>query len=76
MYILSKHFDNPEQEIICPLTGESYVYLEGSDLTLIDSKYHEGALEILPRRFSQQNAILFPSSNGQGRVFIKKPYDH
>lgn len=75
MYILSKHFENPEQEIVCPLTGESYVYLEGNDLAMIDQKYHEGALEILPRRFSQ-GAILMPDRNGQGKVIIRKPYDY
>jgi hypothetical protein len=75
MYILSRHFENPEQEIVCPLTGEAYVYLEGNDLTLIDPKYHDGAIEVLPRRFSQ-GAILMPDRSGQGKVIIRKPYDY
>jgi hypothetical protein len=41
MYVLSKHFENPEQEIICPLTGEAYVYVQVSAETPLDEKYQE-----------------------------------
>lgn len=75
MYVLSKHFENPEQEIICALTSEAYVYVEGDSLSAIDPKYHEGALEVLPRRFSQ-GAILMPDRNGNGKVIVRKPYDY
>lgn len=75
MYIPSKHFENPEQEILCPLTGEAYVHLDGNDLSMIDAKYHEGAMEVLPRRFSQ-GVILMPDRSGRGKVIIRKPYDY
>jgi len=74
MYIPSKHFENPQQEIICPWTGESYVHLEGDDLTLIDSKYHDGALERLPRRFFQA-PIVFNKGDGQIQIMVRKPYE-
>jgi hypothetical protein len=76
MYILSKHFETPpEQEIICPWTGESYVHMEGNDLSLIDPKYHEGALETLPRRFYQQ-PVVFNKGGGQVQIMVRKPYDY
>ena len=69
MYALSKHFEEePELEIVCLLTNEKYVYLEGDDLSLIDPKYHEGALDSLPARFTKQPFII-RKSNGQIRVF-------
>jgi hypothetical protein len=73
MYIPSKHFENPQQEIICPWTGEAYVHLEGDDLTLIDSKYHDGALDRLPRRF-YQSPIVMPMGNGQAKIFMRQPH--
>jgi hypothetical protein len=76
MYILSKHFETPaEQEIVCPWTGESYVYMECDGLSAIDSKYHEGALETLPRRFYQQ-PIVFNKGGGQVQIMVRKPYDY
>ena len=72
MYILSKHFENPEQEVFCPLTGEAYVYMEGDDLSLIDSKYHEGALEVLPQRFFQQ-AMIMRRVDGNISIAVKTP---
>lgn len=75
MYIMSKHFENPEQEIVCTLTNEAYVYMECDSLSSIDPKYHEGALEVLPRRFFQ-GAILMADRNGQGKVIVRKPYDY
>jgi len=71
MYIPSKHFENPEQEVTCILTGESYVYLEGNDLTLIDAKYHEGAIEELPKRFFQHPTAI-SKGNGQFRIIMPK----
>jgi len=72
MYILSKHFENPTQEIFCPLTGEAYVHMDGDDLSLIDPKYHEGALELLPKRFFQQPMIM-RRGDGSISVAMRKP---
>lgn len=69
MYTPSKNFETPqEQEIVCLLTGESYVFLEGNDMSLVDSKYHAGALDALPRRFFTTPWII-RNSQGQVRVF-------
>jgi len=70
MYILSKHFENPEQEVTCLLTGESYVYLEGNNMALIDPKYHEGAIQELPKRFFQHPTAI---SKGNGNFKIMMP---
>lgn len=75
MYVLSKHFENPEQEIICPLTGEAYVYVEVNSETPLDEKYQEGALETLPRRFYQA-PVIFNKGGGQVAVVMRKPYDY
>lgn len=72
MYIPSKHFENPEQEIVCLLTGESYVYLEGNDLSLIESRYQEGAIEELPQRF-YQHPLAVNKGNGQIKIILKSP---
>jgi hypothetical protein len=72
MYIPSKHFENPEQEVTCLLTGESYVYLEGDDLSLIEPKYHDGAIEELPKRFFQHPTAI-TKGNGQFRILMPKP---
>lgn len=69
MYIPSRHFEKPEQEIVCLLTGESYVYLEGNDLSIIDPKYHEGSIETLPNRFFQ-HPIAIAKGNGQVRIIM------
>jgi len=69
MYVPTAHFsEEPEQEIVCLFTGESYVYMEGNDLSIIDPKYHEGSIETLPARFYKTPFIKrYP--NGQIRVF-------
>jgi hypothetical protein len=67
MYIPAKHFENPEQEIVCLLTGESYVYLEGDELSLIESKYHEGAITELPKRFFQHP---WGMNKGDGKIKV------
>lgn len=72
MYIPSQHFENPEQEVVCLLTGESYVHLEGSDLTLIDPKYHEGAIQELPKRFFY-HPMAIGKGNGQIKILMKPP---
>ncbi len=73
MYILSKHFETPaEQEIVCLWTGESYVYMECDSLSAIDSKYHEGALETLPRRF-YQTPIVLTKVVGKFRSWLESP---
>lgn len=69
MYVHIKHFtEEPEQEIVCLFTGESYVYMEGNTSTIIDPKYHEDAIDTLPNRFFKTPFIRrYP--NGQIRVF-------
>jgi hypothetical protein len=67
MYIPSSHFENPEQEIVCLLTGESYVYLEGDNMDLIDPKYHEGAVLELPKRFFQHP---YGINKGDGKIKV------
>jgi hypothetical protein len=71
MYIPSRHFENPEQEVVCLLTGESYVHLEGDDMSLIDPKYHDGAIESLPERF-YQHPMAVNKGNGQVRIIMPK----
>lgn len=69
MYIHAKHFtEEQEQEVVCLFTGERYVYLEGNDLSLIDPKYLEDALDSLPNRFFKLPFIKRHDS-GQIRVF-------
>ena len=70
MYIPSKHFENPEQEVVCLLTGESYVYLEGNDKSLLDLKYQEGSVQELPKRFFQHPTAI---SKGNGQFAILMP---
>ena len=72
MYVPSRHFENPEQEVVCLLTGESYVYLEGNDLSLIDPKYQEGAIQELPKRFFY-HPMAVAKGNGQFKVLMKPP---
>jgi hypothetical protein len=72
MYIPSRHFENPEQEIVCLLTGESYVYLEGDDLSIINPKYHDGAIQDLPRRF-YQHPIAVGKGNGKFNILMRRP---
>lgn len=67
MYSPSSNFENPEQEIVCLMTGESYVYIEGDDVSLIDPKYLNGAIDTLPLRFFKQPFVV---RKGDGiRVF-------
>ena len=73
MYIPSHHFEEPEQEIVCLLTGESYVHLEGNDLALIDPKYHDGAIERLPERFFQHPLAVNKGGN-QVKIILKNPH--
>jgi hypothetical protein len=72
MYIPSKHFENPEQEVVCLLTGESYVYLEGDDMSLLDTKYHEGAIQELPKRFFY-HPMGINKGNGNFKILMKNP---
>jgi hypothetical protein len=73
MYIPSKNFETPQdQEIFCPLTGESYVYMECDSLSAIEERYHDGALEVLPQRFSQQ-AIIIRKPDGNISVSVRNP---
>jgi hypothetical protein len=69
MYIPSKNIENPDQEIICIWTGESYVYVE--DINTIEDKTKlEGALEILPERFFKR-PLAMRSPEGQVKIVVK-----
>ena len=69
MFVPTQNFESPQdQEIVCLMTGESYVHLEGGDLSLIDPKYHNGAIDVLPTRFFKQPWII-RKGDGQIRVF-------
>lgn len=70
MYTPSCNIETPDVEIVCPTTGESYVYIEGDDLSLIDPKLHNGAVDVLPKRFFTPPWMI-KSFNGQMRVFWK-----
>ncbi len=67
MYIPSNNLENPEQEIVCLMTGESYVYLEGNELSIISPEKLAGAVDSLPVRFFKQPFVV-RSGNGI-RVF-------
>lgn len=67
MYSPSSNFESPDVEIVCLMTGESYVYIEGNNTSLIDSKYANGAIDALPSRFYKQPFVV---RRGDGiRVF-------
>jgi hypothetical protein len=42
----------------------------------LDEKYKEGALETLPRRFSQSPVAIFNKGGGRIEVSMRKPYDY
>ena len=68
MYTPSHNIENPEQEIVCIMTGESYVHIEGDPESIIDPKLREGAIDMLPNRFFTHPWVI-RSHNGQIRVF-------
>jgi hypothetical protein len=69
MYYPSNHFkEEQDQEIVCLLTGESYVYLEGTKKSLLDSEIAKNGIDSLPLRFFKMPFIK-RSDNGQVRVF-------
>jgi hypothetical protein len=68
MYVPSQNVENPETEVYCALTGESYAYISGHEYSLLDPKICEGAIDNLPERFFKQLWVI-RSNNGQIRVF-------
>lgn len=69
MYVPTHCFETEQDlEIVCLYTGESYVYLEGNDTTIIEQKYVQHAVDSLPPRFYKSPFVL-RSPNGQVRVF-------
>lgn len=69
MYSPSNNFSEEQnQEIVCLMTGESYVYLEGDENTLIDPKLTQGAIDLLPSRFFK-TPFIRRCPDGQVRVF-------
>jgi hypothetical protein len=67
MYIPSSNIETPEQEVVCLMTGESYVYIEGDKTSIIDPKLCEGAVDSLPTRFFKQPFVV--RKGGGIRVF-------
>jgi hypothetical protein len=68
MYTPSHNVENPEVEIVCLMSGESYVHIEGNDRSIIDPKLKDGAIDTLPLRFFKQPFVV-NKGNGQIRVF-------
>lgn len=58
MYVPSQNIEDPEQEIVCLFTGESYVYIEGNEKSIIDPKICESAIDQLPPRFFKQPWVI------------------
>ena len=69
MYTPSSNVKDPDQEIVCLMTGESYVYIDGNDKSIMDPKLREGAIDSLPLRFFKSPWVV-RSGNGV-RVFGK-----
>ena len=58
MYVPSANFNPPpEQDIYCPLTGESYVWVEDSEFANLPPHIANGAIEVLPNRFFQHPRV-------------------
>lgn len=71
MYTPSQNVPDSEVEIVCPFTGESYVYIEGDDMTAIDPRLAQGAVDVLPERFYRSPwAIKLPDN--QIRIILPK----
>jgi len=69
MYTPSSNFsEEQEQEIVCLMTGESYVHLEGDESSIIDPKLTQSAIDYLPTRFFK-TPFIRRYSDGQVRVF-------
>lgn len=69
MYVPVQNFDvEQDQEIVCLYTGESYVYLEGNENSIIEPKHAQGSCNDLPPRFYKVPFVV-RSPNGQVRVF-------
>ena len=68
MYTPSNNVENPEQEIICVMTGESYVYIDGNEKSIMDPKLKDGAIDSLPNRFFMHPWVI-KTHDGQIRVF-------
>jgi hypothetical protein len=71
MYIPSSNLDTPqEQEIVCVLTGESFVHVEGGKSSIIDPKHLNGSVDRLPSRFYSTPWVI-RDSQGRIRVFSR-----
>lgn len=69
MYVPSNNFSTPpDVEIICPLTGESYVYIDGE---AENSTQYSGALERLPVRF-HRHPVAFKQADNQLKIILPK----
>jgi hypothetical protein len=69
MYTPSSNFSEEQEiEIVCLMTGESYIHLSGDEKTVMDPKLAQGSVDCLPPRFYKTPFIRrYP--DGQVRVF-------
>jgi hypothetical protein len=58
MYVPAHNIENSEQEIVCLITGESYVYLDGDNTSLVQPEQIKDAIDVLPNRFFKQPFIV------------------
>jgi hypothetical protein len=71
MYTPSSNFSiPPDVDILCPMTGESYVYMDG-EAANAPYPYSVGAVDRLPDRF-HKHPSAFKLPNGQVRITFPK----
>jgi hypothetical protein len=58
MYTPSANVESPDVEIVCLFTGESYVYLEGNNKSIINPGHANQAIDQLPNRFFKQPFVV------------------
>jgi hypothetical protein len=69
MYVKAHKVPNSAQEIVCPWTGDAYVYMDREEIGN-DSNLLEDALEILPEIFFKK-PIPMRCPNGQVKIHVK-----
>ena len=67
MYIPSSKLTR-DIEIICPYTGESYVYVDEEEAKTLSDDILQDSIEILPERFHKHPRV-FKAPNGEIRVY-------
>jgi hypothetical protein len=76
MYIpyLLKPEDSASTEVVCPITGESFVYVEPERFEKLTPEVQNQAVERLPNRFFQRPFIV-RNSDGSIRVMMREIRD-